>query len=388
MTAVTAATLTRSAVDPTVRQRWRRDRLIAAAAAVLVIGSLAVALAGSGANHGDLDPRSFDKSGTHALAALLGDRGIHVVTQTDPASLQAATGSTLVVVHPERLSDTELSAVAATPADLVLVGAGSFSLSSLGLGVEPAGAGDNATRKPQCGLQVAATAGPVVLGGEGYRAQVGGAQGCYPLGDGWGLLTFRRGGRQVTLLADGTPLANDHLAKEGDAALALGVLGQHPDVVWLVPPAIAPQNGAGPRTRVSDLLPSRLKWAVLQLAVAVLILALWQGRRLGRLVPERLPVVVRQSETVLGRARLYRRSRSLDRAADALREGARSRLARRLGFGPGDHRAALVEAIARRVGRNAGEIDDVLYGATPADDRALVALAQALSTLEQEVLRP
>ena len=33
------------------------------------------------------------------------------------------------------------------------------------------------------------------------------------------------------------------------------------------------------------------------------------------------------------------------------------------------------------------EIDALLYGSTPADERALVALAQALTALEQEVLR-
>ena len=120
---------------------------------------------------------------------------------------------------------------------------------------------------------------------------------------------------------------------------------------------------------------------------------------MGRLVPEALPVVVRQAETVVGRARLYRRARSYDRAAEALRSGARDRLARRLGFAPGSDHDALVDAIALRLratggrdasnvnARGASSVNALLYGPTPADDHALVELARQLTALEQEVLK-
>jgi hypothetical protein len=104
-------------------------------------------------------------------------------------------------------------------------------------------------------------------------------------------------------------------------------------------------------------------------------------------VPEDLPVVVRQSETVRGRSRLYRRSRSLDTAADALRDGTRDRLGHRLGLGPRPQPAALIQAVAARVGQPAAQVQSLLYGSTPADDLTLVTLAQALTALEQEVLR-
>jgi hypothetical protein len=98
-------------------------------------------------------------------------------------------------------------------------------------------------------------------------------------------------------------------------------------------------------------------------------------------------VVVRQSETVRGRSRLYRRSRSLDRASEALRQGTRHRLGVRLGLGPRAERAALVDAAATQAQSSAVEIDALLYGSTPTDEPALVALAQGLTALEQEVLR-
>jgi len=137
----------------------------------------------------------------------------------------------------------------------------------------------------------------------------------------------------------------------------------------------------------------RLKWAVLQLVIAVGVIAIWRGRRMGRLVVEALPVVVRQAETVAGRARLYRRARSFDTAAEALRSGTRDRLARRLGFSAGVSHDALVDAITARLHdagsgrRDAGRVNALLYGPTPADDHALVELAQQLTALEQEVVR-
>lgn len=395
-----------SAADPTIRQRWRRYRVIAALVVVVVAVAVLSAMIQVKGHAGDLDPRSYDPSGAHALAALLDRRGVRVdtVTTADGAVARAAAGATLVVVNPDRLADSQLAALAATQADLVVVGAGPLELGALDLGVRPGGLGfDGGARDPQCTLPAAVTAGEIETASIGYQTPDGGV-GCYPVGDGYGLVAFTENGRRVGMLGDGSVLTNAELAKQGDAALGLGLLDAHPVVVWLAPPLLAATSDTSGQTSLTGLLPSRLKWAVLQLVVAVGVLALWRGRRMGRLVPEALPVVVRQAETVVGRARLYRRARSYDRAAEALRSGARDRLVRRLGFAPGVTPEALVEAIAARL-RTAGRVDAdadadagmptaraassvsaLLYGPTPADDRALVDLARQLSALEQEVL--
>lgn len=380
----------KSVSDPTLRQHWRRYRLTAAVVLFLIAVAVVVSVAGSPSNQGDLDPRSYESSGTHALATLLADRGVHVDTETTAASAQAhaRAGSTLVVVNPDRLGEADLATIADTAADLLVVGAAPLDVGGLDLGVEPGGQGfGTQTVAPECELPAASTAGTIRIGTSGgayaYRIPSGG-QGCYPIVDGAALVSFENGGRRVTLLGDAAMLTNDQLAKEGNAALALGLLDANPEVVWLAPEQLGATDGTAHAT-VTSLLPGRLKWAVLQLAIAVGVVALWRGRRLGRLVPEALPVVVRQAETVVGRGRLYRRSRSLHRAAEALRTGSRDRLARRLGFGPAVGADALSDAISRRVGKPAHEIADVLYGPTPSDDRELVALAQRLSKLEQEV---
>jgi hypothetical protein len=372
--------------DPTIRQRWRRARVLIGAAVVLVLGAIIVAL-GSGKSGTALDPRSYTPSGSHAISFLLGKRGVHVFTDTDLGADDFDTSvTTLVVVSPQYLSSDELATIKSTPVDLVIVGAGLDEIQALGMPLATQPDDGGKLRQPSCSLPAATVAGSAQLQGDGYTVPSGG-QGCYPDGDGFALVTFEKSGHRVTLLSDGTPLMNSSLAKDGNAALALGLLDAHPDVVWLVPPAISPASSAGGSASVQSLLPSRLKLAFLQLVIAVIVIAIWRGRRLGRLVPEDLPVVVRQSETVRGRSRLYRRSRSLDTAADALREGTRDRLGHRLGLGHRPLPAALVQAVAARARQPAAQVEVLLYGSTPADDLTLVTLAQALTALEQEVLR-
>src|SRR5205085_986535 len=128
---------------------------------------------------------------------------------------------------------------------------------------------------------------------------------CYPVGRGAALVTWSRpDGRRVTVLGSALTLQNDHLGAEGDAALALGILGDRATVQWVIPQL--PVNADRHRRGVISLLPPRLLWALLQLLVVVVVVALWRARRLGRVVVEPLPVVVRSTETVEGRARLLR----------------------------------------------------------------------------------
>jgi hypothetical protein len=380
------------AADPTIRQRLHRGRWLLATGAVLLVACLALALYGSGARGGNLDPRSYDPGGSHALSALLGDRGVTVTATSDLATaLNAAhAGDTLVVVRPQYLDADELEQVAGTPADLVVVAADSDVVVDLGgitalPAVKAADADDTETIDPACALRAAQVAGPAELGDEIYTSVSGVS--CYPINGGYGLLRLADSGRSVTFLGDAAPLQNSSLADEGNAALAVGLLDAHPHVEWLVPLAESPQAATSGQSDVTDLLPARLKFAFDQLVIAVIVIALWRGRRFGRLVREELPVVVRRAEVVVGRARLYQRSKARGTAADALRGGSRDRMSRRLGFGVHPNPAALIDAVAARTQRPASDVAQLLYGATPVDDHGLIALAHALSALEQEVSR-
>ena len=123
-----------------------------------------------------------------------------------------------------------------------------------------------------------------------------------------------------------------------------------------------------------------------QLCLVVALVALWKGRRLGPLVAERLPVVVRASETVEGRGRLYRSRRARDRAADALRTATLQRLA-----APARARAQRRPRRRRRGRRRSACGRDPDCGAAhpvrapPATDADLVHLAHALDDIERQV---
>ena len=77
------------------------------------------------------------------------------------------------------------------------------------------------------------------------------------------------------------------LAKaDGNAALAFRSLGHHERLVWLLP-----TQASATVTSVSPMPPLFTPLAVLAGGL-VLALALWRGRRMGRIVVEPLPVVV------------------------------------------------------------------------------------------------
>jgi len=139
---------------------------------------------------------------------------------------------------------------------------------------------------------------------------------------------------------------------------------------------------------VLDLVPRGVIGGLVWVAVSVVLLGLWRARRLGPVVDEPLPVVVRASETDEGRARLYRRGSNRDRAAALLRAATRDRLAPLLGLPVAADRATLVRAVAARTLRTPQEVDALLYGAAPHDDARLVQLADELDRLDREVHGP
>ena len=117
-----------------------------------------------------------------------------------------------------------------------------------------------------------------------------------------------------------------------------------------------------------------------------MLVALWKGRRIGPLVAEQLPVVVRASETVEGRGRLYRSRRASDRAADALRTATLQRLPPRLGLGPNADPAAVVQTVAQRSrARSRRPCGTRCSARRPATDADLVNLAHALDDIERQV---
>lgn len=408
---MTAAPATSTSLTP--RQVWTRARGLLLALLVLVTAGIALAATRSGDQHGRLDPRSADRYGSRAVAELLEDQGVsvRVVTTLQAATSAAGSDTTLLVAAPNLLTPSQQSALSAATTDTggrtVLLAAGPPSVGALAPGIRVGSSAPVSTRAPQCSLPAARQAGEAETGGFRYMSDGLDALACYPADGLPTLLTLERAASGDTVLL-GSPelLYNDRLGNEGNAALALQLLGSRPHLIWYLPslsdPSAAGSSGdkdnstdsdsAEDESSFIDLIPSGWLWATLQLALAAVLAAIWRARRLGPVVAERLPVAIRASESTEGRARLQRKANARDRAAASLRHATRTRIAPLVGVSPRDAHssAALLPAVSER--RSAGDtglsntgLHELLFGSAPSDDTALVLLADQLDTLEREV---
>lgn len=378
MTAVEAPALP-TATGPTARSTVRTLRGPVLVGVLLAVALAVTAVVSRGGPDGRLEPGSYSPAGARALAELLEDRGVPVRrVDTVDAALEGTARTVLLLPAPSALTAGELARLSARPGELVVVEAQADEVEALGAPVEVGGRVPVEPRRPACDLPAAQQAGDAELGGPTYRARGADAVGCYASGGRPTLL--RVAGDRLTLLGDGDLLTNDRLDDRGNAALALGLLAGADEVRWLVP-APGRDVADGGQTPLAELVPDWVGVGALQLLLAAAVLALWRARRLGRVVTEPLPVVVRSAEAVEGRARLYRAAGARGRAAQSLRAAARARLVRRLGL---SGEAGLVEAVADRTGRDAGSVADVLFGGPPPDDAALVRLADALDALARD----
>lgn len=376
--------------------RWRRVRWPLLVAGVVALVALLGALLVPRTSQGDLDPNSATPDGSRAVTQILGRQGVQLslVTHSGDLAAQSDAGTTLVVVHPELLGPDQLDRVAGAGGDVVLVEPDSLALQRLARFAAVAGTvAPRDGADPACPDPDAAAAGTARAGGHLYRpgaARTADTVACYPQpGESGvaGLVRSRTDGRTITVLGQADVLRNGHLAEQGNAALALRLLGAHDRLVWYLPDPLELSAGAQPPS-VSDLTPPWVRWVTLQLLIALVVAMLWRARRLGKLVGEPLPIVVRAAEAQEGRARLYRQAGARDLAAATLRTATARRLATRLDVPPDAGAPTLAALVAQVVNRPVEQVQALLLGPAPSDDAALVRLADQLDLLERDVSDP
>lgn len=396
----TAPPPTPATATPPARRRTRRW-LIAGGVLLALFAALVVATA--------LLPESPERmpnsianprpNGTRALAQVLGRGGVEVTQETTLAGAvqRAEADTTLVVWLAQDLSPAAAAELSQVRADLVILLAGRYDVTNLEALTDQLVAADywwsDGDDPPQanCYDPDALAAGTLT---PSYAA-------LYPLDDVVVRTCFDNGEdvalyadlwgawHRVTVIAGETWLHNDTITRDGNAALALRVLGRHPRLTWYLPgsDAFASQQQASGELDLFTLLPpwSKAAFAVLLLAGAAA--ALWRGRRFGALVREPMPVEVPASEASSGLARLYRQAGARGHAAAGLRAATLHRVAGRLGLPP----AATPELVRLRLGDATGcppeRINQLIYGPPPATDAALVDLASALTDLERKLTR-
>lgn len=356
--------------------------IVAALVLIVAFIALRVSVTGPG-DRGALDPEGRNDAGALALAEILRDQGVDVDVYRSRGEARAAIdeNTTLVMANPYTLTDEALETLMDPAERVVFLSTSTHLLKVLRIGENASGTLPSVSA--QCDAAEFADVGTIradrlFTPADGVNACFGGAEGAAVLMD----------DRTSPLHAvvEGTRLfSNEYLAENGNAALALALLGQTDRVVWYVPSFDDSDIEAEPTATLGSLTPAWVTPAILLLIVAGIAIAISRGQRFGPLVAETLPVTVRASETMHGRARLTAKAADAPHAAQALRDGAQRRLARRLGLAVHAGADEVADAASDRLRIPRGTLQALLAGPLPEDDAALIELARRLDELEKAV---
>jgi len=378
-------------LTPTTGRVFRRSLFWFGVVAFLVIIVLVVlGTAGSQGGGIRLDSANPAPEGARAVAEVLRQQGVQVTatsslvetreTITDP-------GNTTLFIYDDGfyLTADQLEAATGLAATVVLADATFDQLQAVAPEIAQAGY-VGTTVAADCRLSAVQKAESVSLDGSSYRVVDDGGTITACLGSGddaYSLVQLERGQTQLVVLGATSALTNQHVVEEGNAALALNLLGEHDDLVWYIPgvddlPGTTPQD-------LGSLTPGWVTPALALLLLAFGARAIWRGRRFGPLLGENLPVTVRASETMLGRARLYERSSARLRALDALRIGSVQRLAVLCGLPRTASLDDVTASVAAATGDPVAGIRRLLVDAVPGTDAELIVLSDELLELERDV---
>ena len=310
-------------------------------------------------------------AGVAAYAELLGRSGYRVRrTRSSPEEEAPDARDTLVLLDPGRLTGAETRALARFAergGRLVAGGRGTSDLAAaLRSGVSASAGGPDrwTPGAPLPGVREVQTAGDRSF--EIFDRAL-------PLlvADGAATLVALRPGRgEVLLLADASPLQNRLLAAADNARLGLALAGPKARRVVFVESV----HGYDEQTGLAAL-PSRWKAALVLAAIAALLLMLARARRLGDPEPAARTLDPARREHVAAVAASLARTSDRAATAGALRDAARSALARRAALGPDPDDDALRTA-AQAAALQPDEVA-ALVGADP----DLIATGRALARL-------
>jgi hypothetical protein len=344
---------------------------------ILILTLVVLAIRGSGSVGDPLSATNSAPAGAKGLVQVLRQDGVTVKTpRTLDAAANAVTSpanTTVALYDPNGyLTREQLDRVNLLATRIVLIEPSFTALKAIAPEVANAGIAITPL-SADCDYGPAKKAGTVdtgsVTNSSAYRvvADAANATTCFGEDDAYSLVRITRGADTITVLGLPDALSNGSIVKSGNAALALGVFGETDTLVWYLPSA---DDLAVDPSAPAIQFPDWVNPAIALLVLVALAGAFWRGRRFGPLVIERMPVVVRSSETMEGRARLYQRASSRTHALDALRLGTTTEI---------------VDAASAVTGRHATEVRGILVDEIPRTDSQLLRLSDALIALERDV---
>lgn len=359
-------------------------------AIVVVVAALVAALAG-GRPHREgppLDPRSDGELGTSALVQLLraldadvslsvglpdgsDDVALLLQDRLDLEQIDALTswvlgGGTLVVTDP-----------ASSFVPLPFAGGEPFE--------DLDGDSDELIEPGTCTIAALRGIGSVAGGNPVRYEPVGIEDRCFASEDGAYVTRVTDGAGEVVAVGGAAFLTNALLDDADNAVLAAALLAPRPGTAVRIVDAPIPAGGG--TKGLGDLIPGGVRRGLWQLAIAFGLYAIWRAIRLGRPVEEDLPVPIAGSELVSAVGRLLGRTRSAGPAAEQLRTELRRRLRARFGVDPHADASTLASIVAARTGRDEAEVLAAVDHRPVDSDAELVAVARAVSSINQEVPR-
>jgi hypothetical protein len=378
-------------LTPTVRGGFRRIRFwLVAAVVVIVIVVGYLLLTPPSLTDQPLAPTGTGMTGSRALVQVLRQHGVTTTATTNLGDTQSASvdpaETTVLVYDPDRfLNPTQLATLRTIAGSVVVVSPGAKEVKALDPNISLIG-DSTAAPSAHCELPAAVKAARIADGGHAYRVAAGATSysRCFPSGDDdFTVIQHRGAGTTLTIVGTTRSFQNRYIGDRGNAALAINLLGSSRHLVWYLP-SLEDVNGGSTQT----LAQSAPAWfpAFMVLVFLVLIAAaIWRGRRFGPLVVERMPVVVRSSETMEGRARIYQGSSARVRALDSLRIGALTRIARMCGLPRTAEVGEIASVTATLLGRSLEDVRGILVDTLPRTDADLVRSSDDLVRLESDV---
>jgi len=351
---------------------------------LLAVGLVAVALAaGAPPDDGDpLDPRATGPLGAKALVLTLGELGGDVVITPTVDGFDTA------VLLRDDLADDQRAAVTRW-----VESGGTLLVADPGSSLHPGRIvddtqtifGDVTLARGDCSippLEGLARVDP--SGGVLYDSETAN-ESCFTRGDGAFVVADPRGDGWTVAVGGAGAFVNDRLDSQDNAALAANIVVPREGTRVAFLERANPGTGEGDKS-LADLVPTRVRMALLQLLVAFVVFALWRGRRLGRPVPEVQPVEIAGSELVVAVGNLLQKAGHPEIAAERLRADLRSDLTARLGLPSTTPSEVIADLAAQRTGVDREVVAHALGDPLPTTPEALVASARQVEEVRTAVL--
>jgi hypothetical protein len=367
-----------------VGTRWRGATVwVVFAALVIGLG----ALAGSGKSAGPaLDPNSASPQGAKALNLLLQQLGAGVDQVTGPPVVGSGGTAFMLQDRLDAAGDRQLiqwvraggTLVATDPAIVLNFAAPARRPGPGGL------VAVQGSIPTDCSIPAVRGVGAIDPAGGITLRPAPGATGCFFASDAGAFLVVQPLGAGELVLLGGPDLwTNAELAKDDNSVLAANLLAPtatSPRVQWIVG-----LRAGGGHQSLLQLMPPRVKEGLVQLLVALVVLALWRARRLGRPVIETPVVELPGSELVVAVGNLLQQGGRYDDAAGILRATLHRGIVDQLGVSPVAPPDVVATVVAARTGLDRDMILATVAGPPPTADGELVALAGNADRIRQEI---